>query len=435
MKPLGRWLSERAARLLDTPDPTRRVAGDVFLFGVALVRSARRDHLNVRASTLSYSTLFALVPVLLLAFSLMEPLGVMDSIATHLRESLYETVLAASVSDVGPWLDGLVRSISFEALGVVGFLGLLLTGFSLYATVEKAFNDIFQARVRRPVLLRLILFYAVVTLVPLLLTLGYLASGSLGGWLPANVLGWLVPVAMTAAGLVLAIKLLPQCEVRWTAALAGGLVAAILFEFVKFGFGAYTDLLGARSAATRLYGSLGLVPVFLLYVWLLWLVVLVGVEVAYVVNHARLLAKEVRARLIRQDQPRFRADPVVALLALVALVGRLLEGAGPARGEDIADRIGLSDRLVVDALDILEAARLVVQTDRGRWVLAESADRLTGAEVVNRCRRACIPTFAEDTPGLPTIEAAWAGLAGRLVRPVSELVTEGVRPPATAPAP
>ncbi len=434
MQNLRWWVSESVAHWVRAPGvgPARRVATDVLLAAVALVRSSRRDRLHVRATTLSYTTLIALVPVLLLAFSLLEPLGVVDSIAQNLRESLYETVLAASVADVGPWLESLVGSISFQALGVVGFLGLLFTGFSLYASVERAFNDIFQVRVRRPVLLRIVLFYALVTLGPLVLTLGYLASGNLGGWLPANVLGWLVPVSITAAGFVLAIKLLPQCEVRWPSALVGGLVSALLFELVKNGFGAYTGLMGARSAATRLYGSLGLVPVFLFYVWLLWLVVLLGVEVAYVVNHARLLAKEIRAGLIRTDQPRYRADPLVALLTLVALVEHIVAGRGPAAGEDLANRIGLSDRLVSDALDILEAADLVVRTDRGRWVPAESAGHLTGTAVVDRCRRECIPAFEADTPGLPAAEEAWACLAGRLDRPVGTLAASVVE---TVPAP
>jgi membrane protein len=390
--------------------------------GIALWRAARQDQLFVRAATLSYWTLVAIVPVLALAFALMGPLGLLDTGAESIKQGLYSTVLAASVAEVGPWLDSIVGGVKLEALGVIGFLGVLVAGSRMYTSVEQAFNDIFRVRQRRGWMLRITLFYAVVTLGPLLLSAGFAATSSVSGWLPSGLLGRIVPISLTTMALVLAIKLLPHTNVRWKAAIAGGLLSAVLFESLKVGFEAYTTLLGASNTMVRLYGGLALFPVFLLYVYLLWVVVLMGVEVAYVVHHARPLMAEERERLRMGDIWRRRPDACFALQVLLGLATRFLEGLGPSDGEQIADLLGAPSRAVHEALDILESAGLLVATEGGSFVPAQPLETLTAARVIRACRAVSVPACDDLAPGSDTVTVALEAISRDLEVSIAALV-------------
>ncbi len=390
--------------------------------GIALWRAARQDQLFVRAATLSYWTLVAIVPVLALAFALMGPLGLLDTTAETIKRGLYSTVLAASVAEVGPWLDSIVGGIKLEALGVIGFLGVLVAGSKMYTSVEQAFNDIFRVRQRRGWMMRITLFYAVVTLGPLLLSAGFAATSSLGTTLPSGMLGRIVPISLTTVALVLAIKLLPHTEVRWRAAIAGGLLSAILFESLKIGFEAYTALLGASNTMVRLYGSLALFPVFLLYVYLLWLVVLMGVEVAYVVHHARPLLAEERDRLRMGDIWRRRPDACFGLQAMVALGTRFLAGGGAVTGEQLSDDLGAPTRAVHEALDMLETAGLLLAAEAGGYLPALPLESLTAARVVRACRAVSVPACDDEAPGTDAVSAAIEAMSRELEVSIASLV-------------
>ena len=390
--------------------------------GIALWRAATHDQLFVRAATLSYWTLVAIVPVLALAFALMGPLGLIDTTAESIKQGLYSTVLAASVAEVGPLLDNIVGGVKLEALGVIGFLGVLVAGSKMYTSVEQAFNDIFRVRQRRRWLVRITLFYAVVTLGPLLLSAGFAATSSLGTTLPSGLLGRIVPISLTTAALVLAIKLLPHTEVRWRAAIAGGLICAILFESLKIGFEAYTALLGASNTMVRLYGSLALFPVFLLYVYLLWLVVLLGVEVAYVVHHARPLLAEERDRLRMGDIWRRRPDACFGLQVMIGLGARYLSGGGPTTGEWLIEALGAPSRAVHEALDMLETCGLLLPVEGGGYVPAQPLETLTAARVIRACRAVSVPSCDDDAPGAQAVTAALEAISRDLDMSIAALV-------------
>ncbi len=402
--------------------------------GIALWRAAAQDQLFVRAATLSYWTLVAIVPVLALAFALMGPLGLIENGAESIKQGLYSTVLAGSVAEVGPWLDNIVGGIKLEALGVIGFLGVLVAGSKMYTSVEQAFNDIFRVRQRRGWVMRITLFYAVVTLGPLLLSAGFAATSSLGGWLPSGWLGRVVPISLTTAALVLAIKLLPHTNVRWKAALAGGLISAISFEGLKIGFEAYTALLGASNTMVRLYGGLALFPVFLLYVYLLWLVVLMGVEVAYVVHHARPLLAEERDRLRMGDIWRRRPDACFGLQVMVALGAHFLGGRGPTRGEWIIETLGAPSRAVHEALDMLETARLLLPVEGGGYVPAQPLESLSAARVIRACRAVSVPSCDDDAPGSEAVTSAIEAISREMDVSIASLV-QAPRPEPTEAVP
>jgi membrane protein len=388
--------------------------------GVVLTRESIRDRLHVRAAMLAYWSSVAVVPTLLLAMALTGPLGLVDQSRDAVLTFLYDTVLASSVAEVGAALDMTIARVNLRALGVVGVVGIMSIGAQLFFNVELAYNDIFHVRVRRSRLMRITLFYAALTLAPMALAWGFVMTARLGP--AAGLMSVAAPVILTAVVLVCGIRLLPCAAVSWRASLAGGLASALLFEGAKVGFGLYTNMLGASGNMAQIYGSLALLPVFLLWLYVLWIIILFGVEVAFVIEHYRPLVDEQRRHLVDLYAPHRRPDAFFALQVMLVVSARYLEAAGASSSEQVADRLGVSLLHAQNAMDLLEDAGMLVETDDGRFLPAIPPSHLTGAQVLAAWTQLSAPVTEAPLLAAQVIADARQSLDLALGRPLSELI-------------
>ncbi len=348
-----------------------------------LVREISKNQLHIRSATLSYWSLVAMVPVLVLAAVVLRALGMA---ATPIRELLFRTVLAGAVQEVGSTLDGWVENLDFAGLGIAGLLGVLWTGSRIFFQAEEAYNHLWGVPLRKGLVGRLLLFYAGVTLGPLVLAYGFHLTESLS--VDPNVLSTLAPIVLSTTAFVAAIRLLPNTKVRWTPALAGGLISGVLFELAKLAFSAYTGILGTQDSNAAIYGSLALAPIFLLWLYILWLIVLVGVEIAFVVQHW----EELRASAAR----RLRSDHVVypdawfALDILLSLVRQFRESGGPVPITALATKMGKEELMLMPVLQVLEEGGILASTERG-YLPAKPVENLLLREVVENYRALTLP--------------------------------------------
>lgn len=399
---------------------------DLVQVSAAVARKSSRDELGLRAAMLSYWTALAVVPLLLLAFALTGPMGLTDATRDAVRSLLYETVLASSVEQVAGALDGLLAGTSLRALGLAGVAGLLLSGAQLYFKIEQSYNDLYGVRVRRSRTLRFLVFYAGITLGPLVLAWGIVTATGLGdpGWLSRA-----TPPLLTAVGLVGAIRLLPDTAVPWRAALVGGLLSAALFETAKSGFGLYMDLFGADSGVARAFGSLAFLPFSLTWVYLVWFVVLIGVELAYVVQHRAWLVVAVHQAALDGDRRRW-PDAGFGLLILALVAERFLAGHGASTVDGLTTRLSVSPSSIQAALDVLEDAGLVVESEQG-YLLSRPPGQMLASDVLDAWRsRASLRPVPDD----PAIAALWERLVAMnrgLDVPLETLVLRA-GPPASA---
>jgi membrane protein len=351
---------------------------------VVLLREAGRDRIAMRAAMLSYWTAVAIVPILLIGLTLSAPLGGGTKGRDAIMRLLYDTILTESVEDVGAALDVLLSGANLTTVGVFGILGLMITGSQLYFNVEQAYNDIFKTRVRRNLLLRFTLFYSGITLGPSLIAAGFLVTASLPAQFGA--LDRALPVLLTSVAFVAAIRLLPDRRVSWRAAFVGGLLSAMLFELAKMGFSTYMRAMGTAEGMAGIYGSLAFLPVFLIWLQIIWMVVLLGVEVAWLVeSYAQLVG----------NQRRDSQDPHSSLRHADADFGlALVEVLGPAflRGEEalsldeLVSRMRSDPRHIQTSLDVLVAAGLVLETEDHRYAMARPPDQLEPNEIRARYR-------------------------------------------------
>ncbi len=372
-----------------------KVLVDLMHMAVIVGQQTARDRIPVRAATLSYWSAVGAVPLLVLSFALAGPLGVKGATIESVRNLLYDTVLSKAVGvELVAIVEQMINRVDLATVGWVGVLGLMVIASQIYFQVELAFNDIFATRLQRSWFWRFSLFNVSLFIVPLLVGGGIILSTWFLG--DENSLGWLLSWVMTSLAFVMAIKYLPNTPVHWRSAIVGGVLSAAAFEAAKSGFALYTDLLGTKDSMTRLYGSVAFLPVFLLWLNVVWTVVLMGVELAYVVEKHGLLLEVQRERAADPHAWRRRPDGLFAVGVLLALYDAAHQG--PASIAHIADVAGVPRHHTQEALEVLEDAGVVHQPSPERWLPAHPANRITAGEVLRAWQSLAAPKWLHTDP-------------------------------------
>ncbi len=405
-----------AGRLGPSNHPVFKLLVDVVHVLIVLARETIRDRLHVRAAMLAYWTAVAIVPILMLGFALTGPLGLQQSTRDAVRHLLYDTILASSVEEVGAALDQLLDAASLGTLGVICVIGIMFIGSQLFFNAELAYNDIFRATVRRSWVLRFTLFYAAITMGPLLIAGGFVMTARIGAAASVPALSALLPALLSGVVFVAALRLLPCVDVSWNAALTGGGVSALLFEVAKLGFGEYLDVFGARDNLAVVYGSVAFLPVFLIWTYVVWLVVLFGVEVAFLVQHHGNLLDAQRRLAIDPHAGRRQPDAFFALGVMAVIAEHWMEGRGPVAPREIGAATGADPRHVQTVLDVLEEAGLLVETDEKRVLPARPPSDIPASAVLAAWRDRAAPEVHGPASGVVqmALSAVDHAVAGRL---------------------
>ncbi len=352
--------------------------------GAFLKRLGRRfvqDGCFQLASSLAYASLLAIGPLVVLGFSAMASFQGAEALAEHVRRVLLAHLLPTSQQAVERYLAEIAHRAG--ALSIFGALGLLLTGAALWQMVEDAFNRIWRVRKKRTLWHQWLIFWAFLTLFPLFFGISitittWFASLPLAREVQRGVefltqAPLLLPWLASAVGFFFAYLLLPNTRVDKRAAAIGGAVAGLLFELAKLGFAFYVAHMAHWQ---KLYGALAALPIFLVWLYLLWLIALFGAELAYCIEHPQAV------RRLREDEVRF-----VALLAAAECAAGLAEGRLWC-AQEAAQRWGVSRGLARYIGERLEDAgvfvRALCEAERECWTLAKDAHALSCAELFQR---------------------------------------------------
>ena len=250
-----------------------------------LIERARADNLDQIAGSLTFLTLLAIVPFITMGLALFAAFPVFADFKNAIGEYLQDSLLP---EETGAMVMSHIADFAANAaqMTAAGLAMLMLTVFMLMQTVEKSFNRIWRVAQGRSVARRVVLYAAALVLGPLLIggslaATTFLVSASLGV-LPETV--WLdkwiltaLPVVMTALAFTLLFRSVPNCPVRVRHALAGGVLAATGFELMKTLFGLY---IAAFPSYQVIYGAFAAIPIFLIWVYLSWIITLIGALVA-----------------------------------------------------------------------------------------------------------------------------------------------------------
>ncbi|MBS3958707.1 MAG: YihY family inner membrane protein [Xanthomonadaceae bacterium] len=321
-------------------------------FARFLLRRFVDDRCFESAGALAYTTVFALVPLSAVVFAVLSAFPVFDAWTQRLVDFAFVLFVPAAAQVVAGSLQGLADSA--RQLPIAGLLVLLASLLLTLLAIERTFDRIWRVRRPRSILWRLTVYWMVLTLGALLAAASLAASAWLFGAERAGGFA-LVPGLLAFLLFTAAYCLVPNRPVPLRFALAGGLLAALLFEAAKAGFAAYLR----NTSFEQIYGALAVVPIFLIWVWLSWAVVLLGASLA-----ASLAA-------FRYQPPDQRLPPGAELYACLRLLGRLESSRRHGRGLDseVLRQLepALTDDLCQQLLEGLAALDIARRGEDGRW--------------------------------------------------------------------
>jgi len=336
------------------------------------------DKVLLNALALAYTTLLALVPLTTVSVAVFAAFPIGDRTIVQVQDFVFQNFVPAAGEAVQAHLDQF--SGKAAKLGGSSFLFLIVTSLLLMASIDRAFNDIWRVKRQRRPLTKFLVYWAVITVGPLLMGLSlaltsYLlslpfltdAAESIGG---TSRLLRIAPLLASTLAFTLLYLLVPLRRVSLRHALAGGVTAALLFELAKRGFGVYLAYFPTYEA---IYGALAAIPIFLIWLYLSWLVTLFGAELTYSLESFRTLGGRPRSSI-------WRLADVYAVLAMLWQAQR--EGAAStAETLSASTRFPVEDMMVL--LEGLSQANWVAVTENGGWVLSRDLGVLTLGDLYN----------------------------------------------------
>jgi len=313
----------------------------------------------VDASALSYVTILSLVPLIVVTFSLFSAFASLASLKERILDYLLKFMVPGSASAVANYITGFLAKA--KTMGLGGLVALFSLAFSLFSASEQSLSKIWKVKKSRTFINRIFVFTNILFWVPLLLGASFYLSTKvafipyLGGF--SRVYFTLLPLVISWVAFSFFLFIVPPCRVKLSAAVAGGGVAALLWELAKHLFDIFVTHTFSIKAFSVLYGSLMFLPVFLIWIYLCWVITLLGAEVAYAVHYGGNWG----------DGKPCLAGFFSSIVLLMRLARGFLEGRGALSEEVLAEGLGLEAARGI--LGVLVREGVVVETEDG-YVLA-----------------------------------------------------------------
>ncbi len=382
---------------------TLRTAAQVFYYQL------ERTRLFTQAAALTYKTLFSLLPIFVLSVLILSAISLGDgnkSLDVTVRQSLFEemglnqlyltdnngnTLTDPSVkpvtfsSWVEPFIDKARKSVKAPTTGIVAFGVLLYSAISLMIVIESTFNLIYGSARPRTLIRRIMLYWCVLTLGPIgvgaSIVLGRLALHTAHSY---SALGWILPVVNALSGFavswllaLLMYRVIPDTQVKWRPAIVGSFVAAVAWEIGKWGFGLYVE----HAVRSSVYGSLALLPLFMLWIYITWSVVLLGLQVSYVQQHWKMLRHSLAFQ--RGAGPTAGLSDVRWMLPLAALLCQRFKAGKPLDSYEAAESLLLPPQVTRSLFVALEKAGIVHHVSTRAFTLARPPDSVTAFDLLS----------------------------------------------------
>ncbi|MGH8077636.1 MAG: YihY family inner membrane protein, partial [Lysobacter sp.] len=349
---LNRWTD----RLRD------RARADSFFRFVA--RRTLDDNLFEAAGALSFTTVFALVPLSLVVFGVLSAFPVFGEWSDRLSHYIFSNFVPNAARSVESYLKQFKTNA--DQLTTAGVVALLVSLLITLTGVEASFNRIWRVKVARPKFSRFLVYWTVLTLGAMMAAASLAVSAKFfamsvfettAGHFLETVMLRLAPMAIELFAFAAIYRVVPHRTVKWRHAMAGALLATFLFELVKWGIGAY---LGSFTAYSTIYGKIAFVPVFLLWIFLSWTAVLLGASMASSMS------------AFRYQPAAMRLPDGYEIYGLLRLLARFNEArkAGNGLHSDEIQRLEpmLTDSLVQQMLAQLCEINVVRRAEEGEWL-------------------------------------------------------------------
>ena len=346
-------------------------------FVVLVYRRFKEERCFQLCGSLTFTTLLALVPLITIMLTVVTAFPVFNDIVEVLRGFVTTNLVPEASSNL---ISIYMQQFSDNAarLTALGIVLLAVTSIMLMLTIDRAFNTIWRVKRPRPLIQRVLIYWSVLTIGPLLVG----GSLSLTSWLVTQSMGLgkqapemtiavlrLVPLILTSVAFGFLYRTVPNRQVTVLDAAVGGIIAAFAFEAMKIGFGHFV----ARIATYKLvYGTFASLPIFLMWIYLSWVVVVFASVITAVLPYWRtggvLLKQPPGAQFVE-------AVEILKMLYRAYADGRVLNL------QQLRMAVKLSWEDAETILDKLVAAGWVAKLQGNGWVLARDADAIRVGDI------------------------------------------------------
>jgi membrane protein len=351
----------------------RRHAHTVYEFTLYLYERFFTHNCLRHASTLSYTTLLSIVPLMTVAFTILAAFPVFEPVNERVRLFIFANLVPTSGEVVQSYLERFAGQAA--RLTAAGIIGLLVSALLMMAAVDRALNEIWHVQTRRFSVQGFMIYWTLLTIGPLLMGASLIATSYLESLQALAVFGVsgrkqtllnVMPIVAEFLAFLFLYSAVPNRRIPFRHAAFGALLAALLFELAKKAFTWYVTSFPTYEA---IYGALAALPVFLVWVYLSWIVVLMGAVFTQALSSFHV------GRGGALSDPRLRLILVVRLIGHLWYAqrhGRPVTRRGLARREP-----GAGEDVIQEVLEKLERAKIVLRTDRGAWALARDPSHYT----------------------------------------------------------
>jgi len=242
----------------------------------------QHDQIGMIGGYLAYISILSLVPLVAVAFSVLNAFPMFASLRADIEAFVYANIVPSRGEEIQTYINSFVSNIG--QMTTVGVMFLVVVALMLIHNIDKTLNKIWRVKKRPRLVISLSIYWMILTLGPILLgssialtsylaSLTHLADNYTPGL--STMLLSLTPYLISLLAFFLLYQVVPNVKVRWQYAFWGGLLACVLFEMLKLGFALYIQHFPSYQA---IYGALALVPILFVWIYLCWLVVLIGAE-------------------------------------------------------------------------------------------------------------------------------------------------------------
>lgn len=354
------------------------------------LREFLRDGCPHKAAALAFTTILTTVPVLIVSFALFQAFGALKEVEALVQEFIFSHLIAASSQTVSTYLAEFIHKTSAKAVGVVGVVALIGAAFALLNTVEHVLGDIWKTHQNRRVGQRFTTYIAMILVGPILvgvsisITAKFTHTGLYRTLMSYALVGkavyFITPLAFSWLAFFLIYLFLTGVRIPLVPAALGAVVGGTLWELGKIGFDFYILRLFAYS---KIYGSLVAFPIFLLWIYVSWFIILYGAEVAYAIHHFEWLASPLSRLLVP-----YPLMEQLAVRCVLKAAEAFEAGKVPVTPGQIAQELGLDRGLVEGVLEILTEEDILMRsysTPNG-YFLSRSITTIRLADVLDVIR-------------------------------------------------
>ncbi|OTG75673.1 hypothetical protein B9T26_04025 [Acinetobacter sp. ANC 4169] len=337
-----------------------------FQFVLFVIRRFEADRCRDQAASLTYTTLFAVVPMLTVFLVIISSIKALEPARQQLQQLIYSNFLPKTTIAFDKAFNAFTDKSS--NLTVIGILFLFITTVMMLTSIETVFNHIWRVRETRGGIIGFMRYWTIISLGPILLGSAFVISSTVASLnvLSNNFAGyevngefilWCISFALTILGFFILNWTIPNRSVPIKAALIAGTFSAVVFELLKNLFGI---IMSNFTSYEIVYGAFAAIPIFLLWIFLSWNIVLLGVEISYALT----------AFNSGKEQKR---HPVIMLLDLLELFYKKQQSGESVSDEEALEVLGRDEigRWPTYVL-MLEKQNLVKRTDDNEYILARN---------------------------------------------------------------